>query len=409
MIDSDKIQEWIEEVEARPSSAPIILQYIANRLRHLTERNEELLAENIALQSGARVDEYERRISHLEYQLDLLKRQLSKPSEIGFDAESEQQTKQVSLLESDSLLIYTRQGRVLRRVLNPEDLTQENSLGDVRGSVNFVTETPRMLAVSNKEDLLFVFTSGRIATRSVIGIPTALPTTNNTGEFDWDRVPVVEEPRVGEELTCLMPLSNLALADYFLQVSRRGYTKRINISMAESILENRYIGVGVKQPGDQTFEISLGNQDDLIILISERGASVCMLASKLPYTIDEAIRLKSDDHLVAALVARPRDTFLAVTQNGKLIHRTANTLEITTSLHTRGQRLFSVQRQNQGTKILNATLIHTKGWAFAYHRDGQISVHVLQELLDTGKLPVHNELIAFATLSTEENAQGQDA
>jgi hypothetical protein len=52
MIGLEKIEEWVQEVEARPGSAPNILRYISRRLRDLSERNEELLAENILLRSG---------------------------------------------------------------------------------------------------------------------------------------------------------------------------------------------------------------------------------------------------------------------------------------------------------------------------------------------------------------------
>src|SRR5512133_4191717 len=69
-----KIEEWMKEAEARPESAVTIVRLIARRLGELTARNEELLAENIALQNGTRVEEYQKRIAHLEYQLDLLKR-----------------------------------------------------------------------------------------------------------------------------------------------------------------------------------------------------------------------------------------------------------------------------------------------------------------------------------------------
>jgi predicted RNase H-like nuclease (RuvC/YqgF family) len=71
---SNKIDEWIKEAETRPESAALIVKFVAKRLRELTERNEELLTENIALQNGTRVEEYQKRIAHLEYQLDLLKR-----------------------------------------------------------------------------------------------------------------------------------------------------------------------------------------------------------------------------------------------------------------------------------------------------------------------------------------------
>jgi predicted RNase H-like nuclease (RuvC/YqgF family) len=74
MAFNKKIDEWMKEAEERPESAVTIVKLIARRLRELTERNEELLAENIALQNGTRVEEYQKRIAHLEYQLDLLKR-----------------------------------------------------------------------------------------------------------------------------------------------------------------------------------------------------------------------------------------------------------------------------------------------------------------------------------------------
>src|SRR6266508_5712313 len=71
---SHKIDEWMKEAEERPESAVTIVKLVARRLRELTDRNEALLAENIALQNGTRVEEYQKRIAHLEYQLDLLKR-----------------------------------------------------------------------------------------------------------------------------------------------------------------------------------------------------------------------------------------------------------------------------------------------------------------------------------------------
>src|SRR5690242_17437396 len=71
---TQKIEEWMQEAEARPESAVTIVRLIAKRLGELTARNEELLAENIALQNGTRVEEYQKRIAHLDYQLDLLKR-----------------------------------------------------------------------------------------------------------------------------------------------------------------------------------------------------------------------------------------------------------------------------------------------------------------------------------------------
>ena len=70
---SQKIDEWMKEAETRPESAVTIVRLVSKRLVELSTRNEELLSENIALQNGTRVEEYQKRIAHLEYQLDLLK------------------------------------------------------------------------------------------------------------------------------------------------------------------------------------------------------------------------------------------------------------------------------------------------------------------------------------------------
>src|SRR5688572_31428486 len=104
---SHKIDEWIKEAEERPESALMIVKLITKRLRELTERNEELLAENIALQNGTRVEEYQKRIVHLEYQLDLLKRRFS----MDENALLEETSNSVET-PTFNLLVYNTYGRI---------------------------------------------------------------------------------------------------------------------------------------------------------------------------------------------------------------------------------------------------------------------------------------------------------
>src|SRR5574339_184712 len=112
---SHKIEEWMKEAEARPESAVTIVRLVAKRLNELTARNEELLTENIALQNGTRVEEYQKRIAHLEYQLDLLKRRF------GADeaALSELPTNNVEV-SALNLLIYNTYGRILQMELDAQ-------------------------------------------------------------------------------------------------------------------------------------------------------------------------------------------------------------------------------------------------------------------------------------------------
>ena len=106
MINLDQIEKWIHEAEQRPSSSAVIIRYIAGRLRDLTSRNEDLLAENIELRTGRKVEEYESRIANLEYQLDLLKRQ--------FSGEGLLSAAPQAAVETLSFVIYNLKGQVLR-------------------------------------------------------------------------------------------------------------------------------------------------------------------------------------------------------------------------------------------------------------------------------------------------------
>src|SRR5512147_2416324 len=129
---NNKIDEWMKEAEERPESAAMIVRLIARRLRELTERDEELLAENIALQNGTRVEEYQKRIAHLEYQLDLLKRRfgVADASLVELPAKPDE----ASTL---SLLVYNPQGRIFRLELSD---TQE--LGRITGDMLTELEPP---------------------------------------------------------------------------------------------------------------------------------------------------------------------------------------------------------------------------------------------------------------------------
>src|SRR5512141_850164 len=135
---SHKIDEWMKEAEARPETAVMIVRLVAKRLSELTQRNEELLAENIALQNGTRVEEYQKRIAHLEYQLDLLKRRFG-ANEVAL-AELPTKHDEASTL---SLLVYNNYGRILRMEINSD----VHDLGCIVDDRLQSSEQPRLLAV----------------------------------------------------------------------------------------------------------------------------------------------------------------------------------------------------------------------------------------------------------------------
>jgi len=397
VFNPEKIEEWLKEVHERPSSAPLIIQFIINRLQELDEWNEKLREENLGLRSGNRVDEYERKINHLEYQLELLKRQIG--GELDLEELSAAEVKTDP--ELSNLLVYGPNGRVLRLDMdtsNPEEgvsICQINNFQDLGG------EPPRLLLTSSKEELMLIFTSGRIFTLPVSNIP---PGEQPSSSFEWNNTFIPEEPGIGERLTCVVPISKMALSDFYLQISRRGYTKKIRKALAPTIMENKFIGTGVKVPADQTLTLYLGREDERYALVSYEGYLQYLSADLLPYTIAEAMRLGKTDHLAAACPVEEDMSIVIMTQIGKVIHRTTESLTTAADLQRKGRMLYSTARRESGVRVIGAGVVERSHWGLALHKSGNITLHSVSELIGKGSIPVDRELLDFVTFPAPETA-----
>ncbi len=409
MFTPEKIEEWIKEAEERPASAPVIIQFIGNRLRDLMQRNEELVTENIALMTDKRVEEYEQRIAHLEYQLDLLKRQFGGDLSAALEAGADK----AALAGSLSLLVYSVEGRVLRLAADLAAAAERPRLGQLQG-LNSGSEPPRLLAAAPGDELLLVFSSGRVATLPAGSLPPARPDEN--GAVDWSKAAIPEEPRAGETLVCVAPITRFALAEYILQASRRGYVKKIRAQMAQSILANHYIGTGVKANTDRTFALALSGKDDRLVLVSQEGYLQCLDVRKLSFSIEEAMRLNPSDHLTAAFPIAGLDaaaesagaeagaegaarSVVVMTQVGKAVHWLESDIETSTSTKVRGQSVFSAQRRGQGVRVIGAAALRAGDWVAALDSGGELALYPAQDLLARGTLPAAGELLAFAAFS----------
>jgi DNA gyrase/topoisomerase IV subunit A len=386
----DKIEEWIQEVSERPSSAELIIQFIAKRLQELSEWNEKLRAENIELRSGARVDEYERQIAHLEYQLELLKRQVG--GEIDLETLAIMAPNKIA--ESLNLLVYGPLGKILRLELDSELLEDSHSICRLNTTQSEEMEPPRTLIADSAAELMLIFTSGRIVTLPVSALST---TMSPGGEIDWGAVAIPEEPNFGETLACVAPISKMALADFYIQVSRRGFIKKIRKALAPTIMENKFIGTGVKVPADQTLSLTMNFEGERFVLVSYEGYIQYIAEDMLPYAIVEAMRLGKSDHLVAAFSTDAGESVIGMTQIGKVIHRTEANLEAATDLQRKGQMLFSTARRQAGVRVIGAGSVGQDDWGLALHKDGRITLHAVSELVGKGSIPMDSELIDFIT------------
>ena len=397
MISPEKIDEWIQEVEQRPLSAALIIRYIANRLSELAEREEQLSAENIELLSGRKVEEYENRIANLEYQLDLLKRQLGGevvlPSEVPV-------VKQ--LPDLFNLLLYHPLGQVMRVELDPAGLTSPQVVAKVTGELTPGGLPPSILAVPAQEELLLVFDSGRAVAYPAAHLPLGEPE-----KLDWQHA-FLEEPRVKEELAAIQPIARMPLYDACLQASRRGFVKKMKMSFFTAHVSEGFIGSGVKLQADKTCGLAFANPDDLFVMVSQEGWLFSMPAVRLPTAIEEVIRLGNTDHIVSTFTTGQKASILFITHNGKAVNRDAGWLDTANSFKSRGQSLLSSERREAGTRIVGAAAVNEADWAVFLLSDGSVNARRIRDVLAAGSLlpaQAKETVVSMSTFQLPENKE----
>ena len=374
MISPDKIEEWIREAQERPSSGPLIIRFLANRLLELSDWNEELLSENILLRSGEKVEKYESRISNLEYQLDLLKRQFS--GELPNETEAP-----LSSTEAiRTLIFYNALGDIVRLEIDI-DAAVRRTIGRFHDSNLPVNDLmPRVLSANSQEELLFVFDSGRTTKLPINEIPISEP-----DGLSWNRL-VYMEPRGGEELVTILPIGRMSLFEYCVQVTRRAYVKKIKESFFETHIAKDYIGTGVTQKFDKTFDLAFCNAGDLLVLASKEGYLSTIEVDRLPLTIEEVTRLSSSDHIVSSFIIREKDSILLMTNDGKVIHREMSWLEPANSLNAKGKPVFSGRKREAGARIVGAAPVDDSDWAVYLTSTGEIRLQPVSDLFSLGSV-----------------------
>jgi len=391
---SHKIDEWMKEAETRPESAVTIVRLIARRLLDLSTRNEELLTENIALQNGTRVEDYQKRIAHLEYQLELLKRRFGSDG-----AELAELPLQSAAPSTLSILAYNSYGRILRIELN----TEVQALGRIADETLPNSEQPRLLAVPSNEEVLLLFTSGRVSTCAV----EALSTVELGSEWMWANAALPDEPRAGEWLACVMPISHLPLSEFFIQVSRRGCVKKTMISMAQSILGNHYLGKGTLQKSDQPFDVRLTLKKDIFAFVTLEGKLLGLDVNDLPYNVEERIKLTSSDYVIASFVPHPDESILLMTQTGKVIHREHNNLELSKSPLAKGQALISPARLEQGVRFIGAVSVRESDRIFVLDAKGNLKIHSAESVTGSGSIEADGLILSIGVIPTEAWREAQ--
>jgi DNA gyrase/topoisomerase IV subunit A len=385
---TSKIDEWMKEVEDRPESAVTIVKLVVRRLRELSERNEELLAENIALQHGTRVEEYQKRIVHLEYQLDMLKQRFGMDASVMTDLPTPSEGTSVL-----NLLVYNAHGRIFRVELDADI----KEVGSITGEMLTDQEPPRLLTVASNENLLLLFTSGRVEKFSAGDIPTV----QLGGTWAWEQAALPNEPHAGETLACIIPSSRMPLSDYFLQISRRGFAKKTLTTLSESILNNHYIGKGALHKSDQPLDLMLSRKNDIAALVTYEGKVTAFDVENLTYTTEDRIKLSATDYVVGSFVLPANTSLLCVTQNGKVIHRESKSIEAAKSASTKGQSLIPPTRFEQGVRFMGAAAVKDSDQVAILDAAGRINIHDVSTMTGNGSVQAEGWILSIGPINSE--------
>jgi DNA gyrase/topoisomerase IV subunit A len=366
LINQANIGEWLREVKERSESAPLIIREIANRLIELDKLNEQLRAENLALSTKHRVQQYKDRIAELEYQLEIMGKQLENGP---------------ANLEAVNLLVYNWRGQVIRLAVNAADLVSGATIGSFSGE--FVVEKDKigLCSVHPREELLLVFASGRSTRLPVDNIPLS-----QSKELNWDEAYDENlsqgEASHSEGLVCITPISRLSMFDQAVQISRRGYARKISRKFFQRYISRNNIGQGIDRSVqvDRPLNLTLCNQADLFVIVSRQGYVMSVTGDSLPAAADQAIRLDPDDSVVASFALTEGTSLVIVTQEGRAIRYPAGWLKPADKLGRKGQAIWSKAKRESGIQVTGALAAANDDWGVGLKGNGQLVTVKINEI-----------------------------
>jgi hypothetical protein len=367
MISRARIEDWIRQVQAAPAAAPIIIRQITDRLLELDAMNESLRAENLELTSGNRIREYEKKIAELEFQLDLLKRQVSE----------EPAVEAIPPPETLDLLLYNDRGQLLRFQLEPAALADR--VVAARIGSNFMPESYRvgLVPVDPRDRLLFLYSSGRTADLPVDEIPLSRP-----GELQWENAYTLNV-RSMEELVAVLPITRLSWFSHGIQVSRFGYARKLAASYLQSFISSHNAGKGVKFDFDRVLALVLCNEEDLFVAISKNGTALSLGAASLPITLDEILRFKVGDFLVAAFSLAAEQSLVALTQAGVAYRQPAAWFQSSKPAE-RKTRSLGGDKTEAGLALAGAAAAGSDDWGILLREDGDLLTFKIEGISPRG-------------------------
>ena len=364
MITRSKIDGWIRQVEATPVLAPILIRQITDRLLELDADNESLRAENLELSTGNKVKEFEQKIAELEFQLDLLKRQLGSAGS-------------TLAPEDASLLVFNDKGQVLRLSLKDSDLHAQQPFAVITGIPHIQSRNFSMITVSAYDQLLLVTSSGRTVT-----VPVEQIALSKDNQPNWSTGYQVELPSQ-EELIWILPITRLHTFTDCIQVSRFGYGRKVTTQFFKTFIANHNLGKGTKFNFDRILNLTLCNDNQLLVLASKAGNFISLDTGSLPVSLTEIIKFKVSDYAVSSVLLGADQTLVGVTQNGFVFNQNQEGLKPGKPIK---RKLAPSPEDEVEGSLVGAVPVGNQDLLILYREDGSLSAYPTDGITNRGSL-----------------------
>jgi DNA gyrase/topoisomerase IV subunit A len=231
-----------------------------------------------------------------------------------------------------------------------------------------------------------------------------LPCVEAGAAWKWAEAALPDEPRAGETLVCITPISSLPVSGFFLQVSRRGCVKKTMTSMAQTVLSSHFIGKGTLGKSDQPFDLALCGKGERLAFVTYEGKLLGLDVDDLSYTLEERIKLSATDYVIASFIPRLQNALIFVTQTGKVVQRESGMLETSKSPLAKGQALISPNRLEGGVRFMGAAAIQDRDRVAVLDAKGKIKIYQAGAIAGSGSIETGSLVLSIGLIPASNGA-----
>jgi DNA gyrase subunit A len=311
-------QRLIERFNLSELQAQAILDMQLRRLAALERQKIEAEYKEIK----TLIDYLEDLLANPQKILGLIKDDLKELSELygderrtKFDYESATDFNEEDLVRDEAVLISITQRGFIKRVSTQAYRSQgRGGKGVIGHATRDEDEVSILLPARTKEHVLFFTDRGKVYAEKVYRIPEASRT--HRGTIIQNLLALGPE----ESITAAVRVRDFSKADYCVMVTKKGRTKRVELSEFSSVRPSGLIAIGLEKD-DELGWVRLTTGSDDVIVVTENGQALRFSETQVRSMGRTAqgvigIRMRGKDQVTSMEVVAPDGDLLIVTTGG---------------------------------------------------------------------------------------------